>query len=164
MRSLLALMCLCFALGSSAEAVEGRVFKVLPQFLDQKGLPAQTPSLYDRDAYQAFLRKHPEKRSAFRFAIQWKASAPESEPLKLHVELLGIAKTDTPKQTTLDLTVHQQHRFSHWSYISLSEDDYKAFGEITAWRVTLWDGDQLLGEQKSFLWQNLPPSTNTVTK
>jgi hypothetical protein len=31
-------------------------------------------------------------------------------------------------------------------------DAYKQFGEVTAWRVSLWSGDQLLGEQKSFLW------------
>jgi hypothetical protein len=31
-------------------------------------------------------------------------------------------------------------------------ENYKNFGELVAWRVTLWAGDQLLGEQKSFLW------------
>jgi len=25
-------------------------------------------------------------------------------------------------------------------------------GEVTAWRVTLWEDTQLLGEQRSFLW------------
>ena len=157
------ILCLCLSLvASAAEAGEGRVFKVLPEFLDQKGLPAQTPSLYDRDAYQAFLRKHPEKRSALRFAVQWKAKVPESEPLKMRLEMRGMAKTDLPKETTLELPVRQHHSFSHWAYLSLSEDDYKSFGEVTAWRVTLWDGDKLLGEQKSFLWQGPSPATNAV--
>jgi hypothetical protein len=31
-------------------------------------------------------------------------------------------------------------------------DEYKKLGELVAWRVTLWDGDKLLAEQKSFLW------------
>jgi hypothetical protein len=41
----------CFlglALAFSAEAAEGRILKVLPQFLDTNGLSSLTPSLYDR--------------------------------------------------------------------------------------------------------------------
>ena len=141
---------------SSAEAAEGRILKVLPQFLDKNGLQSLTPAaLYDRDAYQAYLRIHPDKRSGLRFAIQWKAKVPESEALKLRVQILGTAKGDLPKQTTLEQAAHQHHSFSHWAYINLSEEEYRTFGEVTAWRVTLWDGDQLLGEQKSFLWQDL---------
>ena len=41
---------------------------------------------------------------------------------------------------------------SHWSGVALSSKEYKELGEVTAWRVTLWEGSQLLGEQKSFLW------------
>ena len=41
---------------------------------------------------------------------------------------------------------------THWSVLKLDGDQYKNFGEITAWRATLWAGDELLSEQKSFLW------------
>jgi hypothetical protein len=135
---------------------EGRVLKVLPQLLDKKGRNSLTPSLYDRDAYQAFLRLHPAEISALRFAVQWKAKAPESEPLLLRVEIRGmahgLAQGELPKATTLEQAVHQHHWFSHWASVNLSADQYKAFGEVTAWRVTLWDGERMLGEQKSFLW------------
>ena len=40
----------------------------------------------------------------------------------------------------------------HWSVLKLDGEQYKNFGEITAWRVTLWAGDEMLSEQKSFLW------------
>lgn len=136
-----------------AAEVSGRVLKVLPQFLDQKGQTSLTPSLYDRDAYQSFLKKHPGKISTLRFAIQWKANTKESEPLKLKIELVGAAQTDLPQKTSLELEVRQHHWFSHWAYVSLTQDQYKTLGEVTAWRVTLADGDKLLGEQKSFLWQ-----------
>jgi hypothetical protein len=152
----------CFlglALAFSAEAAEGRILKVLPQFLDTNGLSSLTPSLYDRDAYQAGLRLHPEKRSGLRFAIQWKARVPESEPLELRVQILGMAKGNLPQQTSFEQTVRQHHWFSHWAYLTLRESEYKTFGEVTAWRVTLWDGHQLLSEQKSFLWLDLPPTT-----
>jgi len=143
----------CLASGPSAEAAEGRVVKVLPQFLDKEGRHALTPSLYDRDAYQALLRKTPSKRSALRFAVEWKAKTPESEALKLRVEMRGVAKADLPKPATLETEVHQRgHWFSHWAYLTLPEADYGKLGEVTAWRVTLWDGDELLSEQKSFMW------------
>lgn len=152
MRCLL-LSLLCFALVSSARAAKGRVMKVLPQFLDAQGQASLTPSLYDRDAYQAYLRKFPAKRSTIRFAVQWKAKTPESEQLRLRVEVVGSAKNDLPQRTSLELPVHQHHWFSHWAYIVLSKAQYKELGDVTAWRVTLWDGEQLLGEQKSFLWE-----------
>jgi hypothetical protein len=37
--------------------------------------------------------------------------------------------------------------------LDLVGEEYKNFGRVTAWRVTLWEGSRLLGEQKSFLWQ-----------
>jgi hypothetical protein len=64
----------------------------------------------------------------------------------------GVPVKDLPRETSVELPVRQHHWFSHWAYLVLGKDDYKSFGEVTAWRVTLWDGDQLLGEQKSFLW------------
>jgi hypothetical protein len=139
-------------LASTAKAAEGKVLKVLPQFLDKQGQSALSPSLYDRDAYQALLRRNPAKRSALRYAVEWKASTPETKALKLRVEMRGTAGADAPKESSLESPVHQHGWFSHWAYLVLSEADYQKFGEVTAWRVTLWDGDQLLSEQKSFLW------------
>jgi hypothetical protein len=137
---------------SAAGASEGRILKVLPQFLDLKGRTSLTPSLYDRDAYQAQLRKKPAERSGLVFQIEWKADVPATQPLKLKVEIRGVAEGNLPKQTTLELDVRQHHSWSHWAHIDLKGTDYKAIGEVTSWRVTLWDGTQLLGEQKSFLW------------
>ena len=84
---LLMLGCLVFA--SAAKAAEGRVLKVLPQFLDLKGESTVAPSLYERDAYQANLRKHPELQSGLAYRIQWKGKAAATEQLKLRVELRG---------------------------------------------------------------------------
>src|SRR5207249_4815919 len=65
MRRLLAwlLMVLCLLTCGVGQAAAGRVVKVLPQFLDLKGRNTLSPSLYERDAYQAVLRRHPEQRS-----------------------------------------------------------------------------------------------------
>jgi hypothetical protein len=134
-----------------AVATTGRVIKVLPHFLDLKGRHALSPSLYDRDAYQAQLRQHPEQRSGMRFDLLWKAKADTNTTLKLRVELRGIAQGNLPRQKTLENEV-KPRRLGHWTSLTLQGDDYRNFGEMTAWRVTLWDGDQLVGEQKSFLW------------
>jgi hypothetical protein len=154
MRRLLLLSLLLLGSLSAAfagDTVTGRVIKVLPLFLDLKGQEALSPSLYDRDAYQAFLRRHADQRSAIRFDVLWKASDSGDAKLKLRVELRGIGQGGTPRQATLEQTV-APHFFRHWDSLTLGGGDYKNFGELVAWRVTLWSGDQQLGEQKSFLW------------
>ena len=132
-------------------ATTGRVAKVLPHFLDLKGRHALSPSLYDRDAYQAQLRQHPEQRSGISFDVFWKAKTASGALLKLRVELRGIAQGALPRQKTLESEV-KSGRLSRWTSLTLRGDDYKDFGDVTAWRVTLWEGEQLVGEQKSFLW------------
>jgi len=69
-----------------AAAATGKVIKVLPQFLDQKGRAAKSPSLFDRDAYQAWLRDHPKERSGIRYAVQWRAREPYGS-VKLRLEV-----------------------------------------------------------------------------
>ncbi len=145
------LLMVLFAAAAGAQAATGRVIKVLPQFLDMKGRASISPSLYDRDAYQAQLRQHANQRSAMRFVVQWKAKPHTLAGLKLRVELRGMAEGNEPRQALLETNV-TAGRFSKWTTLTLNGEAYKQFGEVTAWRATLWDGDQLLGEQKSFLW------------
>ena len=137
---------------SQSYAASGRVIKVLPHFLDVKGRAALAPSLYERDAYQAVLREHPEKRSGVRFDMQWKTKGSVWSDLKLRVELRGVIQGESAKQLVLEQELSGGGWFSHWTSMTLVGDDYKSIGEVTAWRVTLWEGDQQLGEQKSFLW------------
>ncbi|HWX21532.1 MAG TPA: hypothetical protein VN578_16645 [Candidatus Binatia bacterium] len=146
------LILLWLALPLPAEAATGRVLKVLPQFLDLKGRNSLSPSLYERDAYQAVLRAHPERRSAMRFNVQWKTKGPVWDPLKVRVEMRGIVEGNLPKQLILEEPAQPGGWFSHWTGLTLTSQQYKTLGEVTAWRVTLWEGEQLLGEQKSFLW------------
>jgi len=145
-----------FLLGSLAGAfasgtATGRVVKVLPFFLDSQGRDALSPSLFDRDAYQAYLRQHTNNISALRFAVLWNASRNPDRPLTLRVELRGIANGGLPRQAMLETFVVPGH-FRSWTPLTLEGADYWNFGELVAWRATLWSGDQLLSSQKSFLW------------
>lgn len=149
----LGLLCwLTIAAVVPAAAQSGQVMKVLPHFLDTNGLHTLSPSLFERDAYQAYLRLHPENRSGIRFDVQWKAKGPSFEPRTLRLELRGIAKGRLPKELALEHGVTSTGWLGRWTSFALSGDKYRDFGEVTAWRVTLREGDQLLGEQKSFLW------------
>jgi hypothetical protein len=145
-------LCCLLVTASSAEAAAIRVIKVLPHLLDLKGRHTLAPSLYERDTYQAYLRHHPEQCSGMRFDVQWKARGTAAEPLKLRVEVRGIARGDLPGKTVLETDVQPGGWFSHWTPLTITGEEYKKIGEVTAWRATLWQGDRLLSEQKSFLW------------
>ena len=152
-----ALVILLLLLGLSAEsraadAPTGRVFKVLPLLLDLKGRAALSPSLFDRDAYQAQLRMHTNEISAIRYDVLWSAKNSGDDKLKVQLELRGIGATNNlPKFKTLTAGAKPGF-FRKWTSLTLDGDEFKSFGAITSWRATLWDGDQLVGEQKSFLW------------
>ena len=140
-----------FATVHAADAVTGRVIKVLPLLLDQQGRAAISPSLFDRDAYQAKLRADTNLVSAIRYDVLWSAKHAKDAKLTLRVELRGVSTNTLPALKTLQTEV-TPGRFSKWTELRLDGGDYKQFSAITAWRATLWDGDQLLSEQKSFLW------------
>jgi hypothetical protein len=136
----------------SAPAATGSVIKVLPQLLDLKGRNSVSPSLYERDAYQAFLRQHTNQVSAIQFYVQWKTKGKPAGPVKLRVELRGVVRGDQPEALVLEKPVEPGGWFSHWTAVLLSHEQFQKLGKVTAWRVTLWENDQQLGEQRSFLW------------
>jgi hypothetical protein len=135
-----------------ANAGTGRVVKVLPHLLDLRGRNTIYPSLYDRDAYQALLRREPEKRSGIRFDVQWRTKGAIWEPLTLRVELRGTTEGSLPRELVLEKQVKPGGWFGEWTSFPVVGEQYKSIGEVTAWRVTLWEGQQMLGEQQSFLW------------
>jgi hypothetical protein len=133
-------------------AATGRVIKVLPLFMDQNGQHTLSPSLYERDAYQAELRRHPDKRAGLLFEVQWKTKGKAATTLKVRVELRGTASGALAKEYVLEKTVEPGKWFSRWTPLKLEGQEYLEFGEVTAWRATLLEGDRVIGEQRSFLW------------
>jgi hypothetical protein len=138
-------------------AGEGKVVKVLPQFLDKKGEHALSPSLYERDAYQFYLRTHPAQRAGLRLAVQWKAKGVDWTQLKLRAELRGLTGNSL-HTITLEEPVHKNGRFSSWAEVKIEGADFLNFGQLAAWRVTLWEGARQLGQQQSFLWSGVAPA------
>ncbi len=152
MRRFLMILLLLAGLPAFADGTEkGRIVKMLPLFLDLKGHDAISPSLYDRDAYQAYLHRHTNDISAIRFDILWQVKNPSAAKYNLRIELQGIGAGGKPTRRMLEQEA-QPPLLRRWNSLVLGGADYKNFGELVAWRATLWRGDQLLGEQKSFLW------------
>ncbi len=141
----------CMASVGLGNTETARILKVLPEYIDEKGRNTLHPSLYERDAYQAILRKDPTKRSALRFDINWKAKAKRGEMLLLRIELRSSGR-EPGQPIVLERLVRPGRLFSTWSSLRLEGEDYRNFGQLIAWRVTLWQGGQLLAEQKSYLW------------
>ena len=135
----------------AADAITGHVFKVLPLLLDQQGRTALSPSLFDRDAYQARLRQHTNEVSAIRYDVLWSAKNAGDTKLKLRLELRGVSPDNLPKLKTLEAEVTPGF-FRKWTELTLASEEYRTFGAVTAWRASLWDGERMVGEEKSFLW------------
>jgi hypothetical protein len=134
---------------AEAAAAKARLVKVLPHFIDREGRVALSPSLYERDAYQHQLRTRREERGGMVFEVQWKSR--EVLSLNLKVEMRGN-RGKNATTAVLEQPVRSRGFFSTWSRITLKGDAYTQFGELSAWRATLWDGDTMVAEQKSFLW------------
>ena len=147
----LSLIC-CLAAAAPVRAATGSVIKVLPHLLDDKGRNSLSPNLFERDAYQAYLRKHPKQIAAMRFDVQWKTKGPVFDALTLRVELRGVAQGDFPIQIVLEQKLQPSGWWGRWTAIPFAGQEFKAFVEVTAWRVTLWEGTKQLGQSQSFLW------------
>jgi hypothetical protein len=135
--------------GVGVEAGTTRITKVLPHLLDEKGRHTLSPSLYERDAYQAFLRKNPGQVSALRFDVRWKVRRGEAVDLRLRVEVRGSKE---PSVYTIEEGVERRPWYDRWSSVTLDGETLGEVGEVVAWRVTLWSGTRLLAEERSFLW------------
>src|ERR1700678_3841260 len=140
MRRFFISLAVLFFLAPVVRAGEGSVVKVLPQLLDQQGRHALSPSLYERDAYQSHLRKTPTLRGGVRLAVQWKAKKVVWTKLSLRAEMRCLLE-DNLHTVTIEEPALKSGHFSNWSEFRIEGPDYKAFGQLVAWRVTLWEGD-----------------------
>ena len=124
MRALLILLLTLglFVTAGAADAVTGRVGKVLPFLLDQQGRSALSPSLFDRDAYQAQLRRHTNLVSTIRYDVLWSAKNAGEARLKLRLELRGVDTASRPKLKTLEKEVTPGF-FRKWTSFTLPGEE-----------------------------------------
>ena len=122
------------------------VVKVLPHYLDASGNHSDGPTLLHRDVYQANLRNNPELVRAVRYDVNWRGVG----EIKVRLELRSTkAGAETMIIERIETT---SGRRTHWTPILIDAATYKTFGQPESWRVSLWQGETQVGEQKSFLW------------
>jgi hypothetical protein len=119
MRTLFTLILATLVFGHARAGTTGHVFKVLPLFLDAQGRAATSPSLFDRDAYQVFLRDHASQISAVRYDILWNAPKADGAKYILRLELRGVAPDGKPKLKTFESPVTPK-LFRKWNSFTLT--------------------------------------------
>jgi hypothetical protein len=144
--ALLGLMTMLAGCGTLRSVSSDGLVKVLPHYLDENGRHSQGPLLLDRDLYQAELRSSPELIKAVRYDVSWYGGG----ELKLRLEVRSSKANVKP--LILEETVQAKRLRSHWTSIEIAPEQYTALGQPESWRVTLWRGEEMIAEQKSFLW------------
>jgi hypothetical protein len=162
MRRFFIALAILLLLAPAVQAGEGSVLKVLSQLVDQHGRHTLSPSLYERDAYQFHLRRSPKLRGGARLTVQWKAKKVDWSKLKLRAEMRCLLGDNLHAVTMEEPAVKNGH-FSSWSEFRIEGADYKSFGQIVAWRVTLLEGDRQLGQLESFLWSGIVTDSRPST-
>ncbi len=127
-----------------------RVVKVLPHYLDTRGRHALSPSLFERDAYQALLRAHPKQRGGLRFDVLWKARRAPGRTRLLRLEL--VSETHPRGRPLILETPLPEKRARGWTGLKVDAPTERALGEWTAWRVSLVVDGQVVSSRQSFLW------------
>ncbi len=151
MKRVQTIVSLLLALVGIAATSPDRIIKVLPHLLDMEGRHSLSPSLYERDAYQAELRKHPGRVSGIRYDIQWRQGDVNKTHGRLQMELRCAGRALT-NSLVLESDLTKIRRHGGWTHVQLDGDAYQKAGKVIAWRARLVDGSLVLAEQRSFLW------------
>ena len=92
------------------------------------------------------------------FYVRW-AAPPTQRPAPTSRSGSGPAAVDLVKfeyrQVGKPNTIFEQKYVPHGEsskIFAVRGEDFRSGGSVSAWRVSLWDGDQLVAEKKSFLW------------
>ena len=139
------------AVAAGMAAVSGGILKVLPHLLDTEGRAAVAPSLFQRDAYQAYLRQHPEKVSTLRYDVHCRVAGRSAEAVTLRLSL-RTAQRGEGAPLVLEIPVKRGWFGRTWQSVTVDPAAYRAAGDVLAWRAELLAGSTVIASQNSFLW------------
>lgn len=129
----------------------GRILKVLPHLVDAQGRIALAPSLFQRDAYQAQLRQHPELVSSQQYDVNCQVAGRPSDTLKVRLLLRTALRAETDP-IILEAPVKRGWFGRSWQSLKLDPATYRTAGNVVAWRAELLAGNAVIGAQNSFFW------------
>ena len=144
-RVLLGSVSVALLLTAACSTTTPRVLEVSSRTRLQDFGPAEAREYYGYDDASRF-RYEPQDLSVEdqreEFYVRW---APAS---------ISLVKFEY-RQVAKPATIFEKTYTPHGDMAKLFEvrgEDFRAGGSVSAWRVTLWNGDQLVAEKKSFLW------------
>ena len=97
--------------------------------------------------YGAVSRKEREDRKGQYYSVRWRASE-AGEPVRVE---FAYRQASTGSQVKV-LQHELQAAKTGVVEFSIAGESYRTGGRVLSWRMRLYQGEALLGEQKSFLW------------
>lgn len=147
----LVLGALLWGLVSGCAHSERSAIKALPHYLDAQGRHTLSPDLFQRDAYQEYLRVNPDAVSTLRYDARWGRFATRQGPDQIRLELRGT-RDGLPTESNVLVAVDEVRRGGGWVSIALAPEEYAALGRVVAWRMIALEDGQEVARARSFLW------------
>lgn len=98
--------------------------------------------------YGAILADEVESRRGHYFVITWVNKGPAAN-FTTRFEYRQNKTRDVVRTLTME---HPNAKGASRSTFAVLGDAYRAYGPVTSWRFSVWQGDKLVGEEKSFIW------------
>jgi hypothetical protein len=149
------LLFVSLARGDQVSSPGYEVIKVNHEFINQKGFTQDViGDLVNRAKYQQELQSSGAYKG-IRFFIHWKSPSDDSRNIVVKVEARGL-DADSGRETTEVLTKSylDSQTASGWATLDLTNDTFKKFGKLMAWRVSLWRGSEMKTSRVSFTWED----------
>lgn len=155
-RLLLPAFAAVFLLGScssSSKGPGGTIYKVKQFHLipGERVIARDRSILFERQhlLHGAVTAAEQRERAGHYYAVNWKA-ADRSQPVTVK---FAFRQANTGLDTTtIEQTVTDVRR-SNWTKFQVTGSDYHSRGRVTAWKLTLERGGQILASQQSYLWE-----------
>ncbi|GEM_PF-3099712 len=116
--------------------------------------PAKSPPRLMRDVigsvpqggmdWQAVVQRASEFREGETFLVMWSASA--QEKLVIRFEYRQERADGVKMKEKVNPKLHGR------TFFEVAGDEFKKDGIVTAWRVTILDGENVLANKQSFMW------------
>ncbi|MEM1058702.1 MAG: hypothetical protein AAGK14_05595 [Verrucomicrobiota bacterium] len=90
-----------------------------------------------------------EMREGHYYVVSWSSKRPDAGD---YVARFEYRQRETKEQVKRLEIPHYQVKGTVRSTFAVLGKAYKQNGEVIAWRFTLWDGDELVAQETSFVW------------
>jgi hypothetical protein len=157
---LLSLSCFTWVHGEDVDGFS--VKKVNHEYIDLQGnTTGAIGSFVLKARYQKEIESTPQV-TGMRFHVMW--GAPSENPITVKLETRGV-DGDTGKETRQSwIKSYPIDADRGTTVFDITGESWKKQGKMMAWRATLLQGEQVMAERKSFLWDDVLRTSQKETK